>query len=229
MVKAGFGYGSDYHLLRYLGYHRDHLNEQILSCIDGSRAVLWMDQPFAQTKPNITRQWLGLQFLPQKPDLQQAWKQFWPARNGIHNWDAVAWIWAEHGCELLLVEAKAHTGELKSSCKASTQQSRQLITSSLDSVKAALGVALDRNWQKGYYQYCNRIAALHFLMEHGIPAHLLFIYFYGDYPGHGGNCPQSSDDWSMALAIQKEHIGLPQEHPLSGRIHALFLPATGDR
>ena len=44
----------------------------------------------------------------------------------------------------------------------------------------ALGVSADRDWLKGYYQYANRIAALHFLTQHKVPAHLLLIYFLGD-------------------------------------------------
>jgi hypothetical protein len=89
--------------------------------------------------------------------------------------------------------------------------------------KQALGVPEDRDWLNVYYQFCNRVAALYFLNYHGVPAHLLHIYFLGD--GHPSRtCPQDEEGWQEALRAQADHIGLPAGHRLEGRMHKLFLP-----
>lgn len=101
------------------------------------------------------------------------------------------------------------------------------ITAVLDNVKLALGVDAKRNWLDGYYQYCNRIAALHFLESHGIHARLLFIYFTGEqHPGW--SCSADARGWSAALGLMEKHVGLSPENALSRRIHRLFLPVTAD-
>ena len=80
-------------------------------------------------------------------------------------------------------------------------------------------------WLSCYYQFCNRVAVLHFLNQHGAPARLLFLYFTGDeFPDGSVDCPTSEDGWRLALAKQAEHVGLPDGHALSSRIHKLFLP-----
>jgi hypothetical protein len=96
----------------------------------------------------------------------------------------------------------------------------------MNEVKAALNVPGDRDWLNGYYQFCNRVSALHFLNKHREPCHLLFLYFLGDRSGPGRTCPKTKDDWEIALAEQKHHVGLEQEHPLSADIHELFLPVS---
>jgi len=87
--------------------------------------------------------------------------------------------------EWLLVEAKANIQELKSSCGAKekgqrSEGGRKLIAHTLAAVKSTLGVAEDRDWLNGYYQYCNRIAVLEFLNRQKVPTRLMFIYFVGD-------------------------------------------------
>jgi hypothetical protein len=38
-------------------------------------------------------------------------------------------------------------------------------------------VADYRDWLKGYYQYCNRLTLLNFLIERNVGARLIFAYF----------------------------------------------------
>jgi len=54
----GNGYGSECHLLRYLGRHRDRLNAEVCRETGGSD-VRWLDFPFAKTWPGKkgSRQW----------------------------------------------------------------------------------------------------------------------------------------------------------------------------
>ena len=82
----------------------------------------------------------------------------------------------------------------------------------------------ERDWLSGYYQFCNRVAVLHFLNSHDVPA-LLLVYFTGDTFREGSaDCPADEEGWQEALAKQAEHVGLPDQHPLSDRTHKLFLP-----
>ncbi len=86
-------------------------------------------------------------------------------------------------------------------------------------------MASDRDWLKGHYQYCNRIAVLQFLNSHAVPARLLFIYFAGDR--HAGKiCPSDETEWRPALDDVHQHVGLHREHKLASRVHHLFLPVA---
>ena len=38
------GYGSEYQLLRYLGHHRNYLNDEIRKVI-GEGPIMWLDYP----------------------------------------------------------------------------------------------------------------------------------------------------------------------------------------
>ena len=68
------------------------------------------------------------------------------------------------------------------------------------------------------------MATLHFLTELSVPARLLFIHFTGD-ENPKCDCPRDAAEWyNLGLRRMKEHIGLPERHSLSGRIHELFVP-----
>ena len=122
----------------------------------------------------------------------------------------------------LNVEAKANTEEIESSSK-SKKDGRAQIEAALAQTKEALGVEPKHDWINRYYQFCNRVATLHFLNTQDIPAHLLFVYFVGDHVPNR-TCPQDAEAWKPALLAQQQHVGLPADHPLAHRIHKLFLP-----
>ena len=46
MGTIGYGYGSEWHLLRYLGYHRHYLSQEILNMI-GGEILQWLDFKFS--------------------------------------------------------------------------------------------------------------------------------------------------------------------------------------
>src|SRR5262249_3652379 len=123
-------------------------------------------------------------------------------------------------------EAKANREELLSDCKAQPD-SLETIQRTLDATKSSLGVSPNCNWISGYYQRCNRLAALHTMNTHNAPARLIYIYFYGDEGGDEGgwqrNCPRSAKDWENAIDEQERHVGLPSGHDLEDRIHKLFV------
>ena len=44
MADIGYGYGSEWHLLRFLGYHRNALDSPILRAT-GGQEIEWLDFP----------------------------------------------------------------------------------------------------------------------------------------------------------------------------------------
>lgn len=145
-------------------------------------------------------------------------RAFWPARGP--QWDALGRNRGTDGT-VVLVEAKAHAGELASSCAAESPSSRARIAAALDRTRAALGAAPASDWLNGYYQYANRLAHLHFLRaECGVPAHLLCVYFVGDTQMRG---PATEAEWMAPLAAVYQHLGFAPGAAIPGVVNA-FVP-----
>lgn len=125
--------------------------------------------------------------------------KFWPKQGP--QWDALGL--AKDG-SVLLVEAKAHVAELASTCAASPN-SRTLIDAALGMTATDLDCSVTPAWTDSYYQYANRLAHLRFLQRNGVPAHLLFVYFYGDAMMNG---PGSAEEWKQALRTMYEALGI---------------------
>jgi hypothetical protein len=223
MGNLGCGYGSECHLLRFMGRHRQELDRRVLSAV-GGRAIHWLDFGFEPKKTWPDAEIKGLDFLRPSDPVLIAWKKWWPQGRGIHNWDAVGQVRLGDAQEWLLVEAKANVEELESECGAANPTNRSKIGRAFAETKKALGVPEDRDWLHRYYQLCNRVAVLHFLNQHGIPAHLLHLYFLGDKGDPRRTCPVDEEGWHHALRAQEEHVGLPLGHALEARMHQLFLP-----
>jgi hypothetical protein len=225
MGRIGHGYGSEWHLLRYLGRHRNLLDKAVRDAT-GCGCLDWLDFGFDLNNPWHDAEWKGLEFLMEDTSLQHSWRDYWPHGRGIHNWDAIARAGSGGGTEWILVEAKANLEELKSVCHAGNMESLRKINAALDATKTALGVLAKADWTSPFYQYCNRVAALHFLKSHGVDARLLFIYFCGDKGDARRTCPENPEAWKESLGELAQHVGLPNGHYLDGKIHTLFLPVT---
>src|SRR6266849_5874705 len=115
--KMGNGYGSEFHLLRYLGYHRHALNRAVEK-ETGGRVSDWLDFAFGG-EGKLGKEWKGLDFVESGSDVKSAWMKFWPQTGNVPNRDAVGLLDLNSRVEYLLVEAKAHVEELQSSCSAS--------------------------------------------------------------------------------------------------------------
>jgi hypothetical protein len=137
--------------------------------------------------------------------LTEKLKDFWPSRGP--QWDALA---RTNQDRILLVEAKAHGDEMRSSCHAYAERSLGKIGRAIDKTKAQLGVQPDRDWLNGYYQYANRLAHLTFLRESGVDAWLIFLYFVGDEDMEG---PADEAGWKSYLDEAYAHLGLPSKVP----------------
>lgn len=139
--------------------------------------------------------------------------RFWPRKGP--QWDALGV--ASDG-KVLLVEAKAHPGEMASTCTAGAE-SRELIVRSLDTAKRAFGAIDGADWIEGFYQYANRLAHLQFLRERGVDAHLIFVYFLNDREMRG---PASAIGWANAIDECHTALGLPEGRHHEG-LHSIFI------
>jgi hypothetical protein len=234
--KIGYGYGSEWHLLRYLGRHREKLDGAIINETERGERVEWLDFGFNADLKFFDVEPQGLGFIDNAAVFEKWRKEFWPQTGTPPNWDAVGWLkYPDGNRDLLLVEAKAHTGELKNprGCGAKGEGSRDQIEKALavtiKDLKASKSV---EDWCGEYYQYANRLATLNFLHKNNVPARLVLIYFCGDkFPDdhlpEGDECPEDENGWKDALAEQDKTLGLPSNHPLTPYIHKVYLSVTG--
>jgi hypothetical protein len=223
MATMGYGYGSEWHLLLLLGHRRDAFT-RLIEETTGCEGIAWRDRVEYlddETDRLKLRETKGLEFLASGDPAREEWERSWPQSGNVHNWDAVGR--AKTGT-WILVEAKAHLGELRSHCSAKAEESIRKIRTVLDRAKADL-LAQRSEWTTDYYQYCNRVALLHFLIKKGVDARLVFVYFVGDRAdlGRAGRvCPTDEAGWQKALTDQDAHVGLPTDAAIRQRIHKVF-------
>ncbi|MEX1015083.1 MAG: hypothetical protein WDZ80_08075 [Candidatus Paceibacterota bacterium] len=230
MSKIGYGYGSEWHLLRFLGYHRDYLNQEIEDVI-GMGTIKWLDFPFSGLNERFKRdeEYKGLNFLDdnQYEHILSKWKEYWPTTGNQQNWDAIGKAGSDD--TWILVEAKANLEECESSTQAKPATENggrdKIIEAFKDPIKLLTG-STDTDpeiWLNKYYQYANRLAVLHFLNENKIKANLLFIYFIGD-DNTSGTCPKSKDAWETKVQDIHEHLRIDEKSPLMKQVKHLYLP-----
>jgi hypothetical protein len=155
---------------------------------------------------------------------------FWPQRGAVQNWDAVARLDSPAGPEWLLVEAKAHVGELLAPCKAKAVSSITQIDRAFDATRRSVGAEQISSavWRGPYYQYANRLAVLHFLMHEcspPVPTRLLFIYFCADTQSNAEG-PADEAAWAPLVNLMCSTLGLNSLAPLMQRVHHLYLPVN---
>lgn len=225
MSKIGRGYGSEFHLLRFLGYHRSTLDTAVKQVV-GSE-IAWLDVPFSD-KPSsfYYDEWKSVDFLPADHPARRDWHTFWPRSGNAPRWDAVGRLVGQSEYGWLLVEAKSHTAEIISHCTAKGA-GREQIAGSLQQAKSAYGAEPGCDWLSPYYQMCNRLAVLAYLHRQEVRAHLLFIYFTGEETFPSGRhviCPKNEGEWVQALRPMYQHIGWNGEAPLAAYVHEMYLP-----
>ena len=144
MASIGKCYGSKYHLEYYLKKHQDIFNHLVCKAIRHSLKVCWHNP---QNWPE--KEWQSLDFLPEENSAVVCdWKERWPSGRGVINWDAVGKIKIDRAWEWVLVEAKSHTGELKTACKAKNPCSIKMIERTFSDVKSDLGTEVEADWRE---------------------------------------------------------------------------------
>ena len=140
---------------------------------------------------------------------------FWPKGGPV--WDALAKTLHE---ELVLVEAKAHIGEIVSPRTGASGASLAQICASLEVTKQFLGATPSADWSAHFYQYTNRLAHLYWLREvNRLPAFLVFLYFINDDDMDG---PTTREEWEGAIRLMQSFLGL-RRHKLSAYVLDVFV------
>jgi hypothetical protein len=79
-------YGSELHLLRMLGRHRDFFNRHLCDAT-GADDIEWLDFPSGEMRrdqheiPTWDREWHHLPFLSSDDPVKTAWENAWPIRH----------------------------------------------------------------------------------------------------------------------------------------------------
>ena len=223
MSTIALGHGSEWHLLRYLGYHRNELN-RVVENETGTHDIRWLDFLFDARHKFLDAEWKGVDFLGPEHPAATAWRNYWPSSGNVQNWDAIGQARCAEEDQWLLVEAKGNLREIETACGAKEHGGLPKIRQAFERTQLAMGIppSVD-SWLAPYYQYANRLAALSFLLEQGISARLLFVYFLGDNTSFV-SCPRTTSAWSERLDLVRTHLGLTGKSKLEGHVHHLFLP-----
>lgn len=189
MAQIGYGYGSEWQLLRFLGHHRDALNNAISEQTGIKGDFHWLDFGFADWTKSISgdEEIKGISFLKEliKNDalyqkIETEYKSYEIGNiDNWQNWDAILVV----DKDIYLIEAKAHKAELASGKEMHGGKSFKNI---LKYMKEQLpDFPVSEEWMKDYYQLANRLATTALLNKHlnkeGIIVKTMGIYFVNGY------------------------------------------------
>jgi hypothetical protein len=181
------------------------LDEIIAPLLPGKPAILWRSplsgDNFAEYRDNEFLKRVGAE------ELAEALADFWPNRGP--QWDALA---TTSSGDILLIEAKAHIGELCSPASGAGVSSKEKIEAALEKTIRHANAKPQAPWSQTFYQLANRLAHLHFLRRQGRKAWLVLVNFVGDDDVGG---PHSEAEWRAAYEIVWYIMGLNKRHPLS--------------
>jgi len=202
--------GSQYWLQHCLLNHREHLDRVISESCGLSKPITWaspLPPRFTEFRDAAFLKALGLEQFSEKLE------QFWPKQGPC--WDGLA----VSGQTRILVEAKANLTEWISDCKASSPESIEQISKSLEEVSVALKAKPHIDWTRGLFQFANRLAHQWFLKDRcGIDTRLVFLSFTSD----STHLPHSKDEFIGALKLAETLLGLGTRH-LGRRYFHVFI------
>ncbi len=188
------------------------LDELILPRVSGARTITWSsplaDHQYAEYRDTEFLERIGADHLT------SSLEKFWPNRGP--QWDALATC--DEG-SVLLVEAKAHVGELCTTPAQAGADSLEKIQKALNEAISFVGAEPRASWSSVFYQLANRIAHLYFLRTHGIKAWLVLVNFVGDTEMRG---PFSAAEWEAAYQVVWHVLGIPKRHKLSAYVVDVF-------
>lgn len=141
---------------------------------------------------------------------------FWPKR-GPH-WDALG---ISRSGSLVLVEAKAHISEIKSSgTRAKSLESLELIRESLLAARRYYAPRAKVDWSSTFYQYTNRLAFQFLLRElNNLDSMLIFLCFTNADDVCG---PKFDTEWRSNTRFIHAQLGLPEDLSKFGIFHIYF-------
>lgn len=204
------GYGSEFHLLRWIGRHRNEFDNRVKSLLSID-IVHWLDFDFAPRKDIADKEITGLNFLDEEKykSILLSWKKEWPQTGNSMNWDLVGYTENNNEKTWILIEAKAHLDELKQNCEASCESLKKIeLALSKCATNQKITILENNTWTKQYYQFANRIYILDFLQKNNIKAKLVNVYFIGDLNSKSRKSPQSIDGWKTSLTEMKKYLNI---------------------
>ena len=229
MGKLGYGYGSEFHLLRWLGRHRTELSKRAEAVL-GLKDLEWLDFGFDGGNPIPDAELKGLCFLKDNPAYEKVLEAYrvgeisWPQKGQQMNWDAIG---VANGT-YVLCEAKAHIEEIEKVYSPGESESVRQRIRAFDFAKRKVGAKADADWMHGFYQMANRLYVLALLSEFGIKAKLLNIYFCGDkFPDAKYVCPVDASGWQGIIDEEYAFLGIDRTLPyIRDNVCELFLPVV---
>ena len=151
----------------------------------------------------------------------------WP--KGGPSWDGIAVLTDKNGEKILLLfEAKAHKGELSSSCSATDIGSIEVISKHLNETKKSLGLDENVDWMKRYYQFANRLAFHNYLQNKNIKVALICVYFANDPYWNKKKGHKGKEQWKEAIETEKEYFGIDNAFLKKNHIYNLIIDLKSD-
>ena len=214
------GYGSEFQLLRFLGHHRLELEDAIRKQTSIEGSLTWFDFPkdlSENPRSSLDKEYMGIEFLADIASyevLKQKWNDYWPHKSQY--WDGIILNINKTSWQYILVEAKAHLGELESDSQAENEQSIAKINRAFEITKMRFGISNSKDWSKCYYQAANRLAFINFMLENGIKASLLNIYFINGWKKRDldetraiieDKSVKTEDEWKEKINEQYTYLG----------------------
>lgn len=211
MGKMALGKGSEFHLLRWLGRHRNEFDKRVKKLLNIEN-IFWLDFSFDIGKEIPDKELIGLSFLENEQnyqDILSLWIEEWPQTGNSMNWDLVGYTIQDGIKTWILIEAKAHLGELRQSSKASEHSLLKIERTLLKTAKNnGVKIIEDNPWTKQYYQHANRIYVLDLLKRSGVKAKLVNIYFIGDMNSKSRKSPQKLQNWEVEIDKMNKYLNI---------------------
>ena len=205
--------GSLKWIQRLINEHPQVINDPITAWLKQTGSIEWRSplecDDFAEYRDGSFLDRVGHGELTEKLSF------FWPSLGP--QWDALG---ITESRKILLVEAKAHIGEICSLGTGATGSSLLKIEKALAATASHVRARKPKVlWTEGFYQLANRLAHLHFLQQNEVDARLILINFVGDLEMNG---PMSRAEWQSAYKVVTYVMGLPTPNPLSKYILHLY-------
>ena len=222
MAEIGYGYGSEWHLMRFMARHRNLLEKAIRESIGNVKDVEafdWFDFKFGGSGITSDNELKGLSFLGESQSIKGYIKSDW------QSWDAIFKL----EDSFYLVEAKAHIEEMRSDCSSDEIKSQEKIKDYICNNLNGLGISINRDMcLVNYYQLANRLATAAFLKNNGIDARCIYIYFMNGYEKPNDFKNASAEMFIDEINKEKAFLGLEGEH-LEDLLYHVFIDAkTGE-
>ncbi len=218
MAEIGNGYGSEFQLLRFLGHHRNELNQQIQKALGTKSTIEWLDFPYDMKRLSGDGEYIGIDFLRSQENykiIETAWEKHWPSKNKAQHWDAVG----KNNDKWILVEAKAHSEEMISDCGAG-EVSKNEIENRMSELKKTKGIKSNNSWLEKYYQKANRLLFAYFLESNDIDCQILYIYFTNGYQDKG---VEKEEDWNTLIKEQDAYLGIENSEWVKSKVKNIII------